>query len=122
MSKSSTEAEYRAMSHATSEIIWLRSLLSSLQVPCLSPTTLFCDNQSALHLASNPVFHERTKHIEVDCHFIREHLQSGNITTAHISTLHQPADMFTNSLGAKRFQMMLSKLGVHNSHFQLEGG
>lgn len=66
VSKSSSEAEYRAMNQATSEIIWLRSMLSCLQVQCNSPTVLHCDNQAAIHIAANPVYHERTKHIEVD--------------------------------------------------------
>ena len=89
ISRPSSEAEYRAMTHATSEIIWLHNLLNTLQVPCTHPTPLYCDNQAAIHLAANHVFHERTKHIEVDCHFIRDHIQSGTITTAHVSTQHQ---------------------------------
>lgn len=116
VSRSSGEAEYRAIAHATSEIIWLRSLLKCLQVDCDSPTSLHCDNQAALHLAANPIFHERTKHIEVDCHFIRDHLQAGTISTAYIPTKHQQADIFTKSLGGKHFSELSSKLGVHNPH------
>nr|KYP53971.1 Copia protein [Cajanus cajan] len=105
------------MSHAANEVVWLRSLLATLQVPCKKPTTLLCDNQSALHLASNPVFHERAKHIKVDCHFVRERLQSGALTTSYIPTTCQQADMFTKALGAKQFHaILLSKLGVHNAH------
>lgn len=116
VSRSSSEAEYRAMSHAASEIVWLRNLLSTLQVPCDAPTPLLCDNQSALHIAANPVFHERTKHIEVDCHFVREHIQAGRIATNYLSTKQQLADMFTKALGHKQFHYLLSKLGVHNLH------
>jgi len=72
VSKSSAEAEYRAMSQAAVEVTWLVRLLSELGVPQLQPVTLHCDNQSALQIAKNPVFHERTKHIEIDCHFTRE--------------------------------------------------
>lgn len=122
VSRSSSEAEYRAMAHATSEILWLRSLLSCLQVKCDAPTTLYCDNQAALHLAANQVYHERTKHIEIDCHFIREHLQAGAISTTYVPTWHQQADIFTKSLGAKLFQDLTVKLGVHHpSHSNLRG-
>ncbi|KAH9660146.1 protein kinase domain-containing protein [Citrus sinensis] len=72
VSKSSTEAEYRAMSGACSEIVWLRRLVSELGFPQASPTLLHADNKSAIQIAENPVFHERTEHIEVDCHYIRD--------------------------------------------------
>lgn len=72
VSKSSTEFEYQAMSSACSKIVWLRGLLGELSVPQLTPTPLHADNTSAIQIAANPVFHERTKHIEVDCHSIRE--------------------------------------------------
>nr|KYP69304.1 Copia protein [Cajanus cajan] len=116
ISRSSSEAEYRAMAHATSEIIWLRGLLRELQVPCQGPTTLFCDNQSAIHIAANPVFHERTKHIEIDCHFIREHIQADTIVATYLPTRQQLADIFTKALGCKLFHELLSKLGVHDLH------
>ncbi|PNX56197.1 putative copia-type protein, partial [Trifolium pratense] len=114
VSRSSSEAEYRAMAHATSEIIWLRRLLAHLQVEFDSPTILHCDNQAAIHLASNPVFHERTKHIEVDCHFIREFVSKGIISTVHVPTRSQQADIFTKSLGTKQFRELSIKLGSHN--------
>ncbi|RVW80264.1 Retrovirus-related Pol polyprotein from transposon RE2 [Vitis vinifera] len=76
VARSSAEAEYRAMALATCELIWLRHLLQELRFGKDEQMKLICDNQAALHIASNPVFHERTKHIEVDCHFIREKIAS----------------------------------------------
>lgn len=109
------------MAHATSEVIWLHNLLQNLQFFCSSPTILYCDNQAALYLAANPVFHERTKHIEVDCHFIREHLQNGLIKTEFLPTKQQQADILTKALGSKKFQDLSDKIGVHQLKLHLEG-
>ena len=75
VARSSTEAEYRALADSTSELLWLRWLLQDLGVPVTSPIKVFCDNQSAIQIAHNDVFHECTKHIEIDCYFVRHHLQ-----------------------------------------------
>ncbi|PKI59617.1 hypothetical protein CRG98_020026 [Punica granatum] len=104
------------MAATVSEVIWLRSLLSSLGVQMTAPTRLFCDNQAALHIAANPVFHERTKHIEIDCHFVREHLKSGVVTTDYLPTRLQLADIFMKALGRDRFRFLLSKLGIRDLH------
>ncbi|GKD87589.1 uncharacterized mitochondrial protein-like protein [Tanacetum coccineum] len=80
LSKSSTEAEYRAMAVTTSEIVWLRWLLADMGVHISHSTPLYCDNRSAIQIARNSVFHERTKHIEIDCHFTRHHLEARTIS------------------------------------------
>ena len=71
MARSSAKAEYQAMALATCELIWLKQLLQELRFRNDGQITLVCDNQATLHVASNPIFHERTKHIKVDYHFIR---------------------------------------------------
>ena len=96
VARSSAEAEYRAMTLATCELVWLKQLLQELLD--VTQMTLICDNQVALHINSNPVFHERTKHIEIDCHFIREKILSGDIKTEFVNSSDQLTDIFTKSL------------------------
>lgn len=116
VSHSSAEAEYRAMAVTVSEVLWLRWLLKDLKALQEGGTTLYCDNQAALHIAANPVFHERTKHVEMDCYFVRERVQSGEICPTKVSTNAQLADIFTKALGTDRFRALVSKLGVRDLH------
>ncbi len=120
VSKSSTEAEYRAMSAVCSEIVWLRRLLADFGMTPSIPTPLFCDNESAVKIASNPVFHERTKHIEIDCHFVREKFEQGLITLPHVSTKDQIADILTKSLSKTNHVRFVSKLLLPLHQFEGE--
>ncbi|XP_057451805.1 secreted RxLR effector protein 161-like [Lotus japonicus] len=124
VARSSTEAEYRAMANTTCELLWLKHLLQELKFCELGPMELACDNQSALYLSSNPIFHERTKHIEVDCHFIREKILSGVIKTSYVQSRDQLADMLTKSLRGPRIQYICNKLDaldIYAPTLQLEG-
>ncbi|GJZ31441.1 putative RNA-directed DNA polymerase [Tanacetum coccineum] len=116
VSRSSAEAEYRAMANAVSEVLWMRWLLSFLETAPTGPTPLFCDNQAARHIANNPVFHERTKHVEMDCYFVRERVDSKEIRTMAINTKGQIADILTKPLGTNEFHSLLDKLGIRNLH------
>jgi len=112
VSRSFSEAEYRALASATCDLQWLIYLLQDLHVPCTKPPVLFCDNQSALHIATDPIFHERTKHLEIDCHIVREKLQSGILKLLPVSSQEQIADFFTKALHPRPFNLLLSKLGL----------
>jgi len=104
------------MANVTSELIWIKSFLASLWVFLDKPMKLYCDNQAALHIAKSPVFHERTKHIEIDCHFVWERLLSGDFETAYVPSKYQVADIFTKLLGKQQFQVLTGKLGIVNPH------
>ena len=115
VARSSAEAEYRAMASTTCELIWLKALLSDMGIQSSKPITLHCDNQAAMHIAANPVFHERTKHIEVDCHFVRHQVQSKVIQTVYVRSCDQLADLFTKVLPTAQLERLLGKLGSRSS-------
>ncbi|XP_026460021.1 uncharacterized protein LOC113360772 [Papaver somniferum] len=114
ISLSSAEAEYRALARVTSELQWLHYLFTDLRVSIPKPIPIYCDNQAAVHISENPVFHERTKHIEIDCYFVREKVISSLIKPTHIPSAAQLADLFTKPLGVDHFRHLVSKLGVQH--------
>ncbi|KAE8701666.1 hypothetical protein F3Y22_tig00110528pilonHSYRG00347 [Hibiscus syriacus] len=101
IARSSAEAEYRGMAMVATEIVWLKGLLVKLGVKDLQPTKLYCDSKATLQITASPVFHERTKHIEIDCHFIREKIQEGVICTEYVSSANQLANILTKALGTQ---------------------
>ena len=114
VSRSSAESEYRAMAQSMCEIMWLHQLLMEVDIETLVPAKLRCDNQTTLHIASNPVFHERTKHIEIDCHFVREKIQLGLISIGYVKTGEQLGDIFIKALSGDRVSYLSNKLGMIN--------
>jgi transposase InsO family protein len=114
VSRSSSEAEYRALASASCEMQWLLYLMKDLQIQCTKKPVIYCDNLSAIHIAANPVFHERTKHLEIDCHIVREKVQAGILKLLPVSSKEQVADFFTKSLLPQPFNNLLSKLGMVN--------
>jgi hypothetical protein len=112
VSRSSAEAEYRALAQSTCELQWILHLFHELQISVPLPVPLFCDNRSAVYLVENPVFHERTKHIELGCHFIRDQFQARCIKPLPIPSASQLADLFTKALPPASFHLLLSHLGL----------
>ena len=102
------------MALATCELIWVRHFLLELRFGKDEQMKLICDNQVALHIACNLVFHERTKYIEVDCHFIREKIASGCVATSFVNSNDQLADIFTKSLKSSRIKYICNKFGVYD--------
>ncbi|MCO5573107.1 hypothetical protein L7F22_026872 [Adiantum nelumboides] len=101
---SSTEAEYRGAAVAACEVAWLELLVGELWIQVQRPIVFHCDNLSSIELARNPVFHARTKHIEVHYHFIRERVLDGSIDLTFVRTDEQVADIFTKAIGAKNLR------------------
>ncbi|KAJ4753743.1 hypothetical protein LUZ62_088148 [Rhynchospora pubera] len=112
ISRSSTEAEYRALAVTCAELLWARYLLQELRVIPSKPPTIWCDNIGATFLASNPMFHARTKHIEIDYHFCRERIINKEIQVRFISSSDQIADVLTKPLAISRFNYLCNKLTV----------
>lgn len=110
VSHSSAEAEYRAMACAVQEMKWIVPLVKDLGAVPSTPVSFYCDSQASIHIASNPIFQERTKHIERDCHCVRDAARAGLISMRHVRTKDQVADILTKALGRPQFDFLLSNL------------
>ena len=114
VSRSSAEVEYRAMATTICELTWILHLLQDLHVKHDRLVLLYYDNQAALHIAANLVFHERSKHIKADCHVVRNRIIDGTLKTFSVSTKNQLADVFTKALGVENYLRLITRLGVIN--------
>ncbi|KAJ9563084.1 hypothetical protein OSB04_008244 [Centaurea solstitialis] len=112
VSRSSAEAEYRGIANVVAETAWLRNLLLELCCPLSRATVVFCDNVSAMYLASNPVQHQRTKHVEIDLHFVRERVAIGHVRVLHVPSAYQYADIFTKGLPTSLFLDFRNSLNI----------
>jgi len=121
VSRSSAEAEYRAVANAVAEASWLRQLLVELHVPLRRTALIYCDNISTVYMSSNPVQHQRTKHVEIDLHFVRERVATGDVRVLHVPTSSQYADIFTKGLPSSVFTEFRSSLNVQAADDQTAG-
>ncbi|XP_020547848.1 uncharacterized protein LOC110011667 [Sesamum indicum] len=110
VSRSSAEAEYRSMAAATCELKWISFLLRDFGIALDGPIPFHCDNQAALHIMANPVFHERTKHLDIDCHIVRNCYKEGFLEPVFVRSNVQLADLFTKSLSSSQFSSLIGIL------------
>ena len=115
VSRSSAESEYRAVAHGVAEATWLHQLLLELRHPPRRATLVYCDNISVVYLSSNPVQHQRTKHVEINLYFVREKVALGHVRVLHVSTTSQYVDVFTKGLPTSLFQEFRSSLTVSDA-------
>jgi hypothetical protein len=112
VSRSSAEAKYRAVANDVAEATWLRQLLYKLQTPPSQCTFVYYNNISVVYLSTNPVQHKRTKHVEIDLHFIREKVAIGQVHVLHVPTTSQFIDIFTKGLTSSVFNEFWSSLNI----------
>ena len=122
VSRSSAEAELRAMAHGVCEGVWLKLLLKEMGLPLESSVKFLCDNQATISIAKNPVYHDRIKHLEIDRHFIREKIEDKSITVEYTPTSLQTADILTKALPRVIFDKFTGSWGWSIFTTQLEGG
>ena len=104
------------MGSATKEAKWVINISKDLGVSVTKPISFYCDSKAAMHIAANPVFHERIKHLERDCHSVRDAILAGLISTTYVPSKDQIADVLTKALGRPQFEYLSSKLGVKDLH------
>ena len=115
---SSVEAEYMVANTTLCEAIWLRKMLVNILKEKMEATNILCDNQSCIKLSENPVFHDRSKHIDIRCHFIRDWVQRGAVQLQYTPTREQVADILTKALGKTKFVYFREKMEMMKNPFQ----
>lgn len=118
---SSAEAEFRGISKGIMEVLWIDKLLKEIGFPLKCPAKLKCDNQAAIRISENPVQHDRTKHVEVDRHFIKEKLEARIVEVPFVRSEDQLADILTKAVSRQVFEATLHKLSIGYPTDQLEG-
>ncbi|XP_019089922.1 PREDICTED: uncharacterized protein LOC109128295 isoform X1 [Camelina sativa] len=122
VSRSSSEAEYKGMANVVAELTWLRNLMRELHLPLHKASIVYCDNIGSVYLATNPVQHQRTKHIELDIHFVREKIAIGEVKVVHVPCSLQYADIFTKGLSTCLFQEFRTSLTIQEPEASTAGG
>lgn len=112
--RSNAKAKFRSVAHEICEVLWIKRLLEDLKISNPLPMKVFCDNKVAIYVAHNPIFHDRTKHVEVDKHFIKEKLDNGLICMPYIPTIEQIANILTKGLQKKQFENLINKLTMED--------
>ena len=119
---SSAEAEFWGIARGVTEVLWVKKLLTEIGFAPNEACELMCDNKEAINISENPVQHDRTKHVEVDRHFIKEKLEDGIISLPFVKTEEQLANIQTKTVPTKSFAEALGKLGIGDPTTKLEGG
>ncbi|RVW98411.1 Copia protein [Vitis vinifera] len=114
VARSFAKSEFRAIAQGLCELLWLKIILDDLRIKWDGPMKLYCDNKSAINVAHNPIQHDRTKHIEIDRHFIKEKLEEGVVCMSYVPSEHQLADILTKGLNNSMFHDLVFKLGMED--------
>jgi hypothetical protein len=122
VSRSSAEAEYRAVANVVDEACWLRQLLQELHRPVTGATVIFCDNVSSIYMTQNSVHHQRTKHVEIDLHFVRDRVTTGEVWVLHVPSSSQFVDIFTKESPSPLFLDFWESLNIRGRPVSTEGG
>ena len=112
VARSSAEAEFRSIAHGICEVLWIKRVLEELKIRIHPLAMMYCDNKATISISYNPVHHDRTKHVEVDCHFIKEKIEQREICLTYVPSKSQIADVLTKGILRENFENNVDKLGM----------